>query len=145
MRDSTVYDCTLLRLPRVEADGGIITSLNSGSDLAFEIQRVYYLYDVPAGAVRGGHAHKELRQLIVAGSGSFAVVLHDGSKRRAVSLNRPDVGLLIVPGIWRELEEFSSGSVCLVLASEPYRESDYIRDFAAFCAAKHAGGSDKMN
>lgn len=136
MRDSSVRDCPVLPLPRLETGMGSITPLGNGGDLPFDVRRVYYLYDVPSGAVRGGHAHRALRQLVVAASGSFRVVLDDGRERRSVTLNRPDTGLLVVPGIWRELEDFSSGSVCLVLASAEYEESDYVRDYGDFVRIK---------
>jgi len=98
----------------------------------FEVKRIYYLYDIPGGEDRGGHAHKKLKQLIVAASGSFNVLLNDGLNKKVVTLNRPDYGLLVVPGIWRELMEFSSGAICLVLASEIYSERDYIRSYNEF-------------
>lgn len=101
------------------------------------MKRVYYLYDVPGGETRGGHAHKELYQLMVAASGSFSVILDDGTVKRTFVLNRPYQGLLIVPGIWRELDDFSSGSVCLVLASQVYEEADYIRKYPDFINYKH--------
>ncbi|RMH21796.1 MAG: WxcM-like domain-containing protein [Gammaproteobacteria bacterium] len=126
-RTTTVWDCQVFELPRIQTAAGAITALNNGMDLPFEVRRVYYLYDVPGGAQRGGHAHKELIQLIVAASGSFDVIIDDGRNRKVVSLNRPYLGLLIVPGIWRELVNFSSGSISLVLASDLYREEDYIR------------------
>ena len=100
--------------------------------MPFAVKRCYYLYDVPGGEERGGHAHKELQQLIVAASGSFDVILDDGNIKRTISLNRPYYGLLVVPGIWRELNNFSSGSVCLVLASEVYKQEDYIRSYDEF-------------
>ena len=100
--------------------------------MPFEVKRIYYLYDIPGGEDRGGHAHKELRQLIVAASGSFNVLLDDGLNKKIVTLNRPDYGLLVVPGIWRELMEFSSGAICLVLASEVYDDTDYIREYDDF-------------
>jgi dTDP-4-dehydrorhamnose 3,5-epimerase-like enzyme len=106
--------------------------------LPFAIKRVYYLYDVPSGSTRGGHAHKELQQFLIALSGSFDVVLDDGSARKVVTLNRPDEGLLIPTGIWRELENFSSGAVCLSLVSDVYKESDYIREYAHFKLIKGA-------
>ncbi len=132
MKGSTIKDCTLLNLPRVQTSSGSITALNNHLDIPFSIKRVYYLYDVPGGSVRGGHAHKNLYQLLVAGSGSFEVSLSDGNYSHVIALNRPNFGLLIVPGIWRELLNFSSGSICLVLASEKYQESDYIRNFKKF-------------
>ena len=100
--------------------------------MPFNVQRVYYLYDVPGGEIRGGHAHFELEQLIIAASGSFDVILDDGKFRKRVSLNRPNMALQIVPGLWRELDNFSSGAVCMVLASEHYDAADYIRDYAGF-------------
>jgi hypothetical protein len=133
---STIADCRVVDLPKVHNPAGNITPLNSGIDLPFEIQRVYYLYDVPGGESRGGHAHKELEQYLVAASGSFDVVLWDGGEERKVSLNRPYQALHIVPGIWRELENFSSGSICLVLASHKYDASDYIRDKNEFITFK---------
>lgn len=133
---STIHDCEVLMLPRIQTESGAITALNNGKDISFDTSRVYYLYDIPGGAARGGHAHKELYQLIVAASGSFDVVLDDGSMKCTITLNRPYHGLLIVPGIWRELVNFSSGSVCLVLASHAYDEADYIRDLAFFNAWK---------
>lgn len=128
MRPTTVYDCTVLELPKLENAAGNITPINSGINVPFEISRVYYLYDVPGGASRGGHAHKELEQLIVAASGSFDVILDDGLNRRTIHLNRPYFGLLMPRLIWRELVNFSSGGICLVLASQIYCPDDYIRD-----------------
>ncbi|MHA7060000.1 sugar 3,4-ketoisomerase [Aquimarina sp. M1] len=105
-------------------------------NIPFNIRRVYYLYDVPSDSKRGGHAHKKLYQLMIALSGSFDVILHDGEEQQKVTLNKPDKGLFIKPGVWRELENFSSGAVCLVLASEIYQEDDYIRDFDQFVLFK---------
>jgi len=105
-------------------------------NLPFEVRRTYYLYDIPGGESRGGHAHKELYQLIIAAGGSFDVLLDDGENKKVVTLNRPYFGLLVVPGIWRELLEFSSGAICLVLASHKYEESDYIREYAQFMEFK---------
>lgn len=129
---NTVNNCEIIELPKIHNPAGNITPLNSEVDVPFEIKRIYYLYDVPGGESRGGHAHYQLEQYLVAASGSFDVVLFDGKERRKVSLNRPYHALHIVPGIWRELENFSSGSICLVLASHKYDEKDYIRDFDAF-------------
>jgi len=137
MKDSTIYNCNVLTLPKIHNRAGNITALNNSQDLPFDIQRVYYLYDIPGGELRGGHAHKELQQLIVAVSGSFDITLDDGINKKTVSLNRPYYGLHIIPGIWRELSNFSSGAICLVMASQIYDASDYIRDYSEFQKAKN--------
>jgi dTDP-4-dehydrorhamnose 3,5-epimerase-like enzyme len=129
MKTSTIKDCSVIQLPRIYNRAGNITAINGMTEVPFEIKRVYYLYDVPGGETRGGHAHKNLHQLIVAAGGSFTVLLDDGKNRTEINLNRPYQGLLVVPGIWRELLNFSSGSICLVLASALYDESDYIRSY----------------
>jgi dTDP-4-dehydrorhamnose 3,5-epimerase-like enzyme len=131
-RKTTIYDCTILHLPKIQNRAGNITPVQNNLNLPFEIQRVYYLYDVPGGESRGGHAHKKLQQVVVAASGSFDVMLNDGVNQKVVNLNRPYIGLYIVPGHWRELLNFSSGAICLVLASEIYNESDYIRKYNDF-------------
>ncbi len=131
-----VYDCSLLTLPKIHNRAGNITALNNELDLPFDVRRVYYLYDIPGGESRGGHAHKELEQLIIAVSGSFDVIINDGHNKKSVSLNRPYHGLHIMPGIWRELSNFSSGAVCLVLASMEYSEQDYIRSYEDFITYK---------
>lgn len=136
MKSASVYDCSILRLEKIHNRAGNITVVTGEETLPFPIRRVYYLYDIPGGEERGGHAHRGLHQFIVAVSGSFEVMLDDGKNKKIVRLNRPDFGLLVVPGIWRELFEFSSGSVCLVLASEIYSESDYIRDYREFKTLK---------
>ncbi len=136
MKNTTIYDCKVIDLGKCHQIKGNITVIENNTDVPFDVKRVYYLYDVPGGETRGGHAHKALHQLIVAASGSFTVVLSDGKEKRAVTLNRPYQGLYVVPGIWRELEDFSSGSVCLVLASEKYDEADYIRDYNDFLIYK---------
>jgi dTDP-4-dehydrorhamnose 3,5-epimerase-like enzyme len=125
----------LVELPVVENPQGHLTFIEERRHVPFPIARVYYLYDVPEGATRGGHAHRELEQLIVAISGSFDVVLDDGEQRRTVTLNRSRIGLYLPSMIWRELVEFSSGSVCMVLASAYYDEDDYFRDYAEFRTA----------
>ena len=132
MTDSSIFNCNVLILPKIHNRAGNITALSNSVDLPFDINRVYYLYDIPGGELRGGHAHKELQQLIVAVSGSFDITLDDGLNRKTVSLNRPYYGLLVTPGIWRELSNFSSGAICLVLASHKYDENDYIRDYSQF-------------
>lgn len=132
MRATTVYDSTIQVLGKIHNNAGNITVLESNHNLPFAIRRVYYLYDVPGGESRGGHAHRELYQLIVAASGSFDVLLDDGINKKIVKLNRPNYGLLVVPGLWRELFEFSSGAICLVLTSHHYDAGDYIRDYNEF-------------
>jgi hypothetical protein len=132
MIKSSVYDCTIIELPVNHREKGNLTVIENNKNILFGVNRIYYLYDVPAGESRGGHAHRELQQLIVAASGSFDVILSDGNIKRTFSLGRPFYGLLVVPGIWRELNNFSSGSVCLVLASHEYDESDYIREYNDF-------------
>lgn len=137
MKDTNVFDCTMIELSRHHSDRkGNITVIENGVTVPFDVKRTYYLYDVPGGESRGGHAHKDLHQLIVAASGSFTVTLDDGSVKRTFLLNRPYQGLLVVPGIWRTLDDFSSGAVCMVLASEGYDESDYIRDYNEFLKLK---------
>lgn len=137
MKRSSVFDCVILPLSKIHNRAGNITIVEGGTNLPFEIKRVYYLYDIPGGEDRGGHAHKKLRQLIVAASGSFDVLLDDGVNKKVVTLNRPDYGLMVVPGIWRELMEFSSGAICLVLASELFDNEDYIRDYNHFVNHKN--------
>jgi dTDP-4-dehydrorhamnose 3,5-epimerase-like enzyme len=137
MIKSNVYDCKIITLNKIKNRSGNITVIESNNNIPFYIRRIYYLFDIPAGEVRGGHAHKELLQLIIATSGSFNVIIDDGNNKRIIKLNRPDMGLLIVPGIWRELVDFSSGAITLVLASELYKESDYIRNYNDFKLIKH--------
>ena len=129
---NSVYDCVILPLNKIHNRAGNITIVEGQKNIPFEIKRIYYLYDIPGGEARGGHAHKELYQLIVAAGGSFDVLLDDGINKKIVRLNRPDYGLLVIPGIWRELFEFSSGAISLVLASHVYDESDYIREYNDF-------------
>jgi hypothetical protein len=127
--------CRIVDLPRITDPRGNLTFIEGGGHVPFEIRRVYYLYDVPGGSERGGHAHKELCQLIVAMSGSFDVVLDDGRQKQRYHLNRSYYGLYVCPMVWRELDNFSSGSVCMVLASNHYDESDYYRDYQQFRSA----------
>lgn len=128
---TTIDDVQLIEIPKAHDVRGNL-SVIEGNTIPFEIKRVYYLYDIPTASVRGGHAHKNLRQLLVPLSGSFDVVLKDGVAEKIISLNKPNFGLLIPAGIWRELQNFSSGSVCLVLASATFDEEDYIRSFKEF-------------
>lgn len=132
MKNSSVYDCPVLPLSKIHNPAGNITIIEGDQNIPFNIRRIYYLYDIPGGESRGGHAHKELSQLIVAASGSFDVLLDDGTNKKIVTLNRPNYGLLVIPGIWRELFEFSSGSICMVLASHKYDENDYFRIYSDF-------------
>jgi hypothetical protein len=128
--------CYVVDLPKISDPRGNLTFVEGAVHTPFEIQRVYYLYDVPGGAERGGHAHKELHQLIIAMSGSFDVILDDGGEKRRFHLNRSYYGLYVCPMVWRELDNFSSGSVCLVLASNRYDEADYFRDYDSYLAAR---------
>ena len=128
---TTINNVSIVEVPTVSDTRGKLAVIEKDC-IPFNIKRVYYLYDVPSDSYRGGHAHKKLYQMLVALSGSFEVHLKDGENERKITLNKPDKGLLIVPGIWREIDNFSSGSVCLVLASEDDDESDYIRDYEAF-------------
>jgi hypothetical protein len=132
MRTSTVFDCNILQLPRIYNPAGSITAVNNNKELPFSVQRVYYLFDVPGGEGRGGHAHRELQQLIIAASGSFDIIIDDGNVKRTFHLSRPYTGLYMPSGLWRQLDNFSSGSICLVLASTVFDETDYIRDYTEF-------------
>lgn len=134
---SNIFNCNVIELIKIHNRAGNITPVSGMNDIPFHIQRIYYLYDVPGGEVRGGHAHYNLQQLIVAASGSFDVVIDDGKNRKTISLNRPNYGLLVTPGIWRDLLNFSSGAVLLVLASLPYDEKDYIREYDKFLEYKN--------
>lgn len=127
--------CKIIQLKKIPDERGNLTFIEGKKDIPFPIERVYYLYDVPASSARGGHAHKELQQLIIAVSGSFTVVLDDGIQKQSFHLNRPYEGLYVCPMRWREIDNFSSGSVCLVLASMPYDENDYYRDYPTFLKA----------
>lgn len=133
MAKYNVDDCRIIELDKHHSDRkGNLTVVENGVTLPFEVKRVYYLYDVPGGESRGSHAHRELEQLIVAASGSFTVVMDDGVNKKRFFLNRPYQGLYVKPGLWRDLEDFSSGAVCMVLASEVYQKEDYIRDYQEF-------------
>jgi hypothetical protein len=136
-KNSSIYDCCIIELNKIHNRSGNITTVENKVNIPFDTKRIYYLFDVPGGAQRGGHAHKELQQLIVAASGCFDVVLDDGRNKKVVELNRPYYGLLVVPGIWRELINFSSGAICLVLASHKYDIGDYFREYNAFLKFKN--------
>lgn len=127
-----VFDCSLLELPKIENRLGNITPVENSKEIPFEIKRIFYLYDIPGGKDRGAHAHKECHQFLIAASGSFEVQLDDGYVKKTVLLNQPYRGLHIPPGIWASEVNFSSGAICLVLASHKYDESDYIRDYKYF-------------
>ncbi len=140
---TTVYDCSVIELNKHHSDRkGNLSVVENEISVPFDVKRTYYLYDVPGGESRGGHAHKGLSQLIVAVSGSFSVTLDDGCIKRTYTLNRPYQGLLVVPGIWRTLDDFSSGAVCMVLASEGYTEDDYIRSYEDFMTFKNNQSND---
>lgn len=128
----SVDDCKIIEVPVVHTEAGNISVLENQENIPFDVKRIYYLYDVPMGSERGGHAHYELQQYVIAASGSFTFTLDDGRKKKEIFLNHPNKALHIVPGIWREMKDFSSGSVCLVLASHNYNESDYIRVYSDF-------------
>lgn len=131
----SIENCKLIELPKIVEPRGNLTFIEGGRHVPFDISRVYYLYDIPGGAERGGHAHRELSQLIIAMSGSFDVILDEGDEKKRFHLNRSYQGLYVCPMIWRELDNFSSGSVCMVLASNKYEESDYYRDYNEYLAA----------
>ncbi len=134
-----IKDARILDLPRINDPRGNLTFVEGGNHIPFDIKRVYYLYDVPGGASRAAHGHKKLHQLMIAMSGSFDVTLDDGHEKRRFHMNRSYYGLYIPPMMWRDLDNFSSGAVCMVLASERYDESDYYRDYEQFlAAAKHS-------
>ena len=135
-KSAHVAGCRMIDLPKISDPRGNLTFVEGGQHIPFDIRRVYYLYDVPGGAERGGHAHKGLQQLIIAMSGSFDVVLDDGREKKRFHLNRSYSGLYVCPMIWRELDNFSSGSVCLVLASNHYDENDYYREHSQYLAAQ---------
>ncbi len=140
MKKPTVYDCSLIELPKISNRAGNITPLHTNVNVPFDIKRVFYLYDIPGGESRGAHAHKECHQFLIAASGSFEVALDDGQNKRTVLLNRPFYGLHIPPGIWAAEQGFSSGAICLVLASEKYEEKDYIREYVDYKEFVRGGG-----
>ena len=133
----SVYDCSVVELPKHSSRAGNITAIHNNINIPFAIKRVFYIYDIPGGENRGAHAHKECHQFLIAAGGSFEVELNDGINKRTINLNRPYYGLHIPPGIWAAEKSFSSGSVCLVLASHKYDEKDYIRDYDIFKDLQH--------
>lgn len=136
-KKATIKDCVLIDLPKIQNRAGNITPLHSNEDLPFDFKRIFYLYDIPGGESRGAHAHKECHQFLIAASGSFEVKVEDGTNEKTYFLNRPYQGLHIPPGIWASELNFSSGSICLVLASHKYDEADYIRELEDFKIYKH--------
>jgi hypothetical protein len=137
MKKNSVYNCNLIELQRIYNPVGNLTPIENNEEIPFDVKRVFYLYDIPGGESRGAHAHKECHQFIIAASGAFEVLLDDGKTKRVVQLNRPYLGLHIPPGIWASEINFSSGSICLVLASHKYQEDDYIRDYMEFLNSKN--------
>ena len=138
---SRIKDCHIINLNKHHHANGNLTAVNNGVELPFDIQRTFYIYDVPGGAERGGHSHYLCQEFIIAISGSFDVTIDDGFNRYTHTLNRPYQGLLVVPGIWRTLHNFSSGSVCLALASHHFDEDDYVRSYDRFIELKHSNGA----
>lgn len=136
-KNSTIYDCSIIEFNKIRNRAGNISPIEGEENIPFEIERVFYLYDIPGGEDRGAHAHKECHQILIAASGSFEVELNDGINKRTVALNRPYYGLHIPPGIWAAEKSFSSGSICLVIASHKYDEDDYLRDYNEFLNHKH--------
>lgn len=135
-KEVTVYDCNIYTLPKIFFRAGNITPIHPKLDIPFDIKRIFYIYDIPGGEDRGAHAHKKCHQFLVAASGSFDIFLDDGKNKRTVTLNRPYFGLHIPPGIWAAEQSFSSGAICLVLASEKYNSVDYIRDYTEYLTLK---------
>ena len=136
MKNNTVFDCSLIEMSKIHSNAGNITVVENGGNIPFDVERIYYLYDIPGGESRGGHAHYKLNQYIIAASGAFDVILCDGLNKKKFTLNTPSMALNIVPGLWRELDNFSSGSICLILASNKFDENDYVRDYNKFLTIK---------
>lgn len=132
MNRFTVFDCHVIHFPRIQDRAGNLTSVQNNIEVPFDVKRIYYLYDIPGGEDRGAHAHKRLQQLIIAASGSFDITIDDGRNKKTVQLNRPYFGLYVRPGLWRNISNFSSGAICLVLASELYDQTDYLRTYDQF-------------
>lgn len=133
----SVYDCSIIELPKLQNRAGNITPITNSKEIPFDIKRIFYIYDIPGGEDRGAHAHKECHQFLIAASGSFEIELNDGTTKRTMMLNRPYIGLHIPSGIWAAEKSFSSGAICLVLASENYSEEDYIREFSEYLTFKN--------
>ena len=138
MKTTKTNDCKLITIDQIGDRRGHISVVENNKEVPFEVKRIYYLYDVPSGEERGGHAHKDLEQLIIAVSGSFDVIVGDGETEKTFSLNRPNKGLYFTSGLWRKINNFSSGAICLVLASHKYDEKDYIRNYKDFLIYKNA-------
>lgn len=136
MKKISLSDCSLIDLPKIGSRSGNLTSIQNSIEIPFDFKRIFYLYDIPGGEDRGAHAHVECHQFLIAGSGSFDVLLDDGKSKKLITLNKPDMGLHIPPGIWASEVNFSSGSICLVLASHKYCENDYIRDYVQYLEQK---------
>lgn len=132
MKKTSVYDCSIIELPKIKNRAGNITTITNSENIPFDVKRVFYIYDIPGGEDRGAHAHKECHQFLVAASGSFEIEMDDGSTKRTIMLNRPNFGLHIPPGIWAAEKGFSSGAICLVLTSHKYDENDYLREYIDF-------------
>jgi hypothetical protein len=128
----SIFDCSIFHLPKIHTIQGNITPVQNNFNIPFDVKRIYYLYDIPGGESRGAHGHKDLESLIIAVSGSFDVTIDDGFNKKTVQLNRPYLGLNLKPGMWRDISNFSSGAICLVLASEKYDENDYFRNYDEF-------------
>ena len=137
MNKPSVYDCSIIELPRIQNRAGNITPVSNSQEVPFDVKRVFYIYDIPGGEDRGAHAHKECHQFLIAASGSFEIEVNDGKTKRTVMLNRPYYGLHIPPGIWASEKSFSSGAICLVLASHTYDATDYIRKYDDFLKFKN--------
>jgi len=132
IKQYSVFDCSIIHFPKIHNRAGNITPLQNGNEIPFDVKRIYYLYDIPGGESRGAHAHKQLQQIVIAASGSFDITFDDGVNKKTIQLSRPYYGLHLFPGMWRDLSNFSSGAICLVLASHEYDADDYIRDYNEF-------------
>lgn len=136
MSQFSIFDCNIIHLPKIHSRQGNITPVQNNVNIPFEVKRIYYLYDIPGGESRGAHGHKELESIIIAVSGSFDITIDDGFNKKTVQLNRPYLGLNLKPGMWRDISNFSSGAICLVLASEKFDKNDYLRNYNDFLKFK---------